>query len=206
MLQPKQNSKSCILLSVAAIGAVLCSSNAALAITLEEHGRARPMLIPGHVQQEIMVLQRFDDELTRCFDVAMPMQQSQCVHMTPINWQGRKQQDFAESDQTEPLPPPVPTPPLDLPQPPDPEPEPYTNTPSPAVPPSVQPAPAQPGLPPTAMPEPAAPHLAPPPPPTPQPAEPPPLSKRPDLNPADPGAPEQQPTPEPHSEPESTTF
>jgi hypothetical protein len=206
MLQPKQNSKSCILLSVSAIGAVLCSSTATLAIALEEHEWARPMLIPGHVHQEIMVLQRFDDDLANCFNMAMPMQQSQCMRMTPINWQGRKQQDIAESDQAEPLPPTVPKPPLDLPQSPDPEPEPYTNIPGPAVPPSVQPEPAQPGLPPTAMPEPAAPHLAPPPPPTPQPAEPPPLSRRPDLNPANPGAPEQQPTPEPHSKPEPTTF
>jgi len=72
---------------------------------------------------------------------------------------------------------------------------------------SVQPTPAQPGLLPPSMPEPAAPHLAPEPPPMPQPAEPPPLSQRPDLNPADPDTPKQQPTPpSPLVEPEPTVY
>jgi hypothetical protein len=72
---------------------------------------------------------------------------------------------------------------------------------------SVQPTPAQPGLLPPDMPEPAAPHLAPAPPPMPQPAEPPPMSQRPDLNPADPDIPKQQPMPSsPQSEPEPTVY
>jgi hypothetical protein len=70
-------------------------------------------------------------------------------------------------------------------------------------PPSVQPAPTQPGLPPPPMPQPAEPGLKPP--PMPQPAEPPPLSRRPDLNPSVPGAPEQEPSaPTPTPEPEPT--
>src|SRR5262245_11381062 len=155
MLQSKQNNKLQILLSVAAFGAMFCSSTAALATDPEEHEWARPTLIPREVHQGIMVLQQFDDNLTGCFNVAMQMQQSQCVRMTRINQHERKQQDIESSDQAEPLPPSIPTPPLDLPQPPDPDPEPNANIPSPAVPPSVQPEPAQPGLPPTAMPEPA---------------------------------------------------
>ena len=72
---------------------------------------------------------------------------------------------------------------------------------------AIQPTPAQPGILPPEMPEPAAPHLAPQPPPMPQPAEPPPLSQRPDLNPAEPGAPKQQPIPSsPHSEPEPNVY
>jgi hypothetical protein len=205
MLQFKQNCRLHLLLGGAVIGAVLCSPTATLATALKEYGWAKPMLIPGHVRQEIIVLQHVDEGLTSCFYVVMPTQQSKCARMTPTNWQAREQQGSARSDQPEPLPPTTPTPPLDLPEPPDPEPEPYTNLPAPAVPPSVQPKPAQPGLPPPSMPEPAAPHLAPPPPPMPQPAEPPPLSQRPDLNPANPGTLEQQPTPAPQSKPEPTT-
>ena len=206
MLQFKQNCKLHLLLGGAVIGAVLCSPTATLAAALKEHGSAKPTLMPGHVRQEIIVLQHVDENFTSCFHVVTLTQQAKCVRMTPTNWQAREQQgSSARSDQPEPLPPTTPTPPLDLPQTPDPEPEPYTNVPAPALPPSVQPKSAQPGLPPSAMPEPAAPHLAPPPPPMPQPAEPPPLSQRPDLNPADPGTLEQQPMPAPQSKPEPTT-
>jgi hypothetical protein len=205
MLQSKQNCRLRLLLGGTIIGAGFYSPTTTLAVAVE-HGWAKPMLIPEHICQEITVLQHFDEDLTSYFDVVMPMQQSQCMRMTPINWQASEQHGSARSDQSEPLPPTVPPPSLDRPRPPDPEPEPYTNVPGPAVPPSVQPKPAQPGLPPPAMPEPDAPHLAPPPPPMPQPAEPPPLSQRPELNPANPGTPEQQPTPAPQSKPEPTAF
>jgi hypothetical protein len=204
MFQSKQNCMLRLLLNGAMIGAVLYSPTATLATSLKEYRWAKPTLIPEHALQEIIALQHVDGNFTSCFNVVISTQQAKCVRLTPTNWQAREQQDnSARSDQPEPLPPTT-TPPSDLPQPPDPEPEPYTNVPAPAVPPSVQSKPARPGLPPPTIPEPAAPHLAPPPPPMPQPAEPPPLSQRPDLNPANPGTPEQQPTPTPQSEPEPT--
>jgi hypothetical protein len=198
MIQSKQNNMLLLLL-----GATLCPSTVALAATSEEHGWARPLLT--HVCQEIVPIHYFDGFLANCFNIVVSTQQPQGVRTTPINSQAQEQHRTARSDQADP--PTSSTPPSDLPRPPDPEPEPHANLPGPALPPSIQPKPARPGLPPPSMPEPAAPHLAPAPPPMPQPAEPPPLSGRPDLNPAHPGAPKQQPRPpSPRSEPEPTTY
>jgi hypothetical protein len=196
MIKPQRNKRLSRLLSSAIISASLCSPTGVFTATLEEHQWARPVLVPLPVRQEKVIVQHFvDKDLSGCCDAVVPTQEQPSIPLAPIHWQAREQLEDS-TDQPES------SPPSDLPPPPDPEPEPYANVPVPTVPPSVHPKSTQPGLLLPPMPEPSAPHLAPPPPPMPEPAEPPPLSQRPDLNPANPGAPEPPPTPAaPQAEP-----
>lgn len=201
MIKLQQNNRLAILLRGVLIGAMCCLSNVALAAALPESEWPSAELGPSHVRQDVGAGQHEDKSLTKCTYIEGARQEPY-VRMVPTHWQAREQQG-SSSDRPE-------LPPSDLPSPPDSEHEPPTSAPGPGLPPSAHSKSERPGFPPPPIPEPAAPHLAPSPPPMPQPAEPPPLSQRPDLNPANPGAPAQQPTPpSPQSEPtepEPTTY
>ena len=68
MHQPKQNRRLRILGGIM-VGTTLCLSTTTLATALEEHGWAKPMLMPGHVRQESIARHHFDEDFTSCCNV-----------------------------------------------------------------------------------------------------------------------------------------